>query len=140
VAANQLKVAGNLDNLAKIGEFVTAAARRAGLNDKAVYAVQMAVDEACANIIEHAYGGEGRGSIRLACAVQTDGLQIIILDRGRPFNLAKVPALDTAAPLEKRQVGGMGIFFIHTLMDRVEFKFTARGNQLILFKRRETAP
>jgi anti-sigma regulatory factor (Ser/Thr protein kinase) len=46
--------------------------------------------------------------------------------------------LNTQAPLEERPLGGMGLFFIRNLMDRVEFKFgTPQGNQLILFKRRE---
>jgi len=54
---------GNYESLEKIAEFVTAEARASGLNRTQVFAVETAVDEACSNIIEHAYGGEGIGDI-----------------------------------------------------------------------------
>ncbi len=134
----KLTVAGNFENLAKIGAFVKQAAVQAGLDDRGIYAIHMAVDEACTNIIEHAYGGEGRGEIHLTCAAKKDGLQVIIYDQGAAFDPNQVPELDTQAPLQAREPGGMGLFFIRNLVDQAEFKFgTSRGNQLILFKRRE---
>jgi serine/threonine-protein kinase RsbW len=135
----ELTVSGHFKNLAHIGDFISQTAAQAGLDERASYAVQMAVDEACANIIEHAYGGEGQGSIRLICGMRPDGLEITIYDQGQPFDPTRLPTLNTLAPLEQRQAGGMGVFFIHKLMDRVEFKFgTPQGNQLILFKRKNT--
>lgn len=136
----QLTVPGHLKNLARIGNFVTEAAAQAGLNEQAVYAVHMAVDEACTNIIKHAYGGESQGKIRLVCQAQADGLLVEIYDQGQPFDPAQVPELDINAPLSERNRGGMGMFFIRRLMDRVEYRFnTPQGNQLTLFKRREPA-
>ncbi|HEX9922273.1 MAG TPA: ATP-binding protein [Anaerolineae bacterium] len=140
VSKNQITVSGHFKNLAKIGAFIERAARQAGLDDQAVYAVQMAVDEACSNIIEHGYGGEGRGSIRLTCQIQKDGLQVMIHDQARPFDPSQVPRLDIGAPLSKRQPRGMGLFFIRRLVDTVEFEFDpTHGNRLTLFKRREQA-
>jgi serine/threonine-protein kinase RsbW len=135
---NELRVAGNFENLAQISHFIKQAATQAGLDDRGTYAMQMAVDEACTNIIEHAYGGENKGELRLSCTVKKDGLQVIIYDQGMPFDPSQVPELDTAAPLHERQTGGMGLFFIRKLVDQAEFKFgTPQGNQLMLFKRRE---
>jgi len=54
---------GNFSNLDKIGDFFLAAAVEAGLDDKSAYEVQLAVDEAVTNIIEHAYGGQDLGDI-----------------------------------------------------------------------------
>jgi len=137
-SSNQLTIGGYFKNLIEISNFVGQAAVQAGLDERGVYAVKMAVDEACTNIIKHAYGGEGRGQIRLTCKVQIDGLQVTIYDQGKPFSPSQIPQLDTQAPLEARQSGGMGMYFIRTLMDDVEFEFgTPRGNQLKLFKRRE---
>ena len=138
-SSRQLTVGGYFKNLAQISDFIGEAARGAGLDDRTVYAVTMAVDEACTNIIEHAYGGEGRGQIRLTYEIQQDGLQITIYDNGQPFSPSDVPELDVHAPLEARQPGGMGVFFMRQLMDKVEFKFgTPEGNRLTLFKRRES--
>ena len=137
-STHKLTVTGYFSNLAQIADFVTQAAVQAGLDDKACYAVQMAVDEACTNIIEHAYGGESEGKIQLNCQVQTEGLQVTIFDRGIPFEPEQIPELDTNAPLDERRRRGMGLFFMHKLMDRVEYNSNPpKGNKLILFKRRE---
>lgn len=135
---NHLTVSGDFENLAVIGDFVNRAAAEAKLDDRATYAMQMAVDEACTNIIEHAYRGEGRGQIELRYEVRQDGLEIVILDQGAPFDPEEVADLDTTAPLSERSKRGMGIFFIRRLVDQVEYEFdTPRGNQLTLFKRQE---
>jgi serine/threonine-protein kinase RsbW len=137
----QLTVAGYFENLATIAEFIGRAAGQAGLDDKTTYALQMAVDEACTNIIEHAYGGEGPGSIQLTYEVRADGLEVIICDQGQAFDPSDVPELDTQAELADRQTRGMGLFFIYELVDQVEFEFgTAEGNRLTLFIRRKHLP
>lgn len=137
---NELVVPGYFDKLSVISDFIVQAASSSGLDDRAVYAMQMAVDEACTNIITHAYGGEGRGSIRLVYQVQPDGFQVTVYDQGRPFDPAQVPEFDPATPLDQRVKGGMGLFLIRRSVDRLEFKFgTPDGNQLLLFKNRSTA-
>lgn len=136
----ELTVAGYFENLTKISRFIERAAGQAKLDARSIYAIQMAVDEACTNIIEHAYDGEGKGQIRLTCAVQKDGLQVVIYDQGAAFDPTQVPELNTQASLLERGRGGMGLFFIRQLVDEVEFKFgTPQGNQLTLFKRRESS-
>ncbi len=131
-----LTVTGNYQNLAAIGQFVTHWAIESGLDERAVYAVQMAVDEACSNIIEHAYGGEDKGGIELRCRQLDNGLEVTIRDQGRPFDPDLVAAPDIHAPLEERDEGGLGIFLMKELMDDVAFEFGADGNTLILVKRK----
>ncbi len=140
-ARNTLTVAGYHKNLAKIADFIKVIALQANLDDKAVYAIQMAVDEACANIIKHAYGGEGQGNIRLECQIKADGLQVKIFDQGITFDPDQIPKLDPQTPLAERQRDGMGLFFIYNLVDQVDYTFQgAHGNQLTLFKRRNEIP
>jgi serine/threonine-protein kinase RsbW len=127
------------DSLAAVSEFVTRAAEAAGLDARAVYAVQLAVDEACTNIIEHAYGGEGRGDLECTCRVNENGLTVILRDYGRPFDPTSVPEPDLYASLEDRKVRGLGLYFIRQLMDQVHFEFTANsGNVLTMVKRKES--
>jgi serine/threonine-protein kinase RsbW len=132
---------GQFDSLAEIGEFVTRAAGAAGMDRDAVYAVEMAVDEACSNIIQHAYGGEGRGEIECTCQVNRDKLIVTLRDYGYPFNPSSVPEPDISAALEDRQEGGLGLYLIRKLMDEVRFEFTSdSGNVLTMVKRKETTP
>ncbi len=130
---------GRFDSLVKISKFVVRAAKSAGLGPAAVYAVEMAVDEACTNIIEHAYGGEGFGDIECTCQVDTYGLTVALRDYGHPFDPSRVPEPDINASLEERREGGLGLFLIRKLMDEVHFEFAPdSGNVLTLIKRKET--
>ena len=58
-----LQVPSSTENLALIREFVSSAAQQAGFDNNEIARLELAVDEACANVIEHAYGGQiGRAS------------------------------------------------------------------------------
>lgn len=112
------------DNLDRVRTFVASCAEDCGLEPAAVYAVQLAVDEAFSNIIEHAYEGEAPDSlIECDCRISRSGLSITLRDCGRPFNPLAVPTPDFSADLEEREVGGLGLYFIHQLMDEVSFAF-----------------
>lgn len=124
-------------NLASIAQFVRNEAAQAGLDEAAIYQVEMAVDEACSNIIEHAYGGEGKGDIDCTCKQDAAGLIIILKDKGGPFNPDQVgrPLVDSS--LEERESHGLGLFFIREWMDQVNFEFSPTGgNTLTLVKLR----
>jgi serine/threonine-protein kinase RsbW len=112
------------DNLERVRTFVAAAAEACGLEPAAVYAVQLAVDEAFSNIIEHSYQGEDPASfIQCDCRISSTNLSITLRDCGRPFNPLEVPQPDFNTDLEGREVGGLGLYFIHQLMDHVSFAF-----------------
>ena len=126
---------GNFKNLESISEFVISQAEQAGFSAKDVYAIQTAVDEACSNIIDHAYGGENIGEIQIKINDSNNDLQIIILDKGEPFDPEDIPDPDITSPLEIRKERGLGIFFMKKLMDRVIFEFSpSEGNKLTLVK------
>ena len=139
-----LTVEGIYSNLGKIGAFVEQFTRRIGFDSRSTYAVQMAVDEACSNIIEHGYGGEGKGEIYLQFQQLADGIKVIIQDRGAPFDPDAVPAPNVEAPLEERGEGGLGLFLMRQLMDEVIFEFAGDEggdtNTLILIKRTANRP
>ena len=111
------------ENLDRVREFVGDAAVQCRLSPSAVYAVQLAVDEAFTNIVEHAYDGECLEKIECICLLAQDGLTITLRDCGKPFNPLEVPEPDLCADLEDREVGGLGLYFIRQLMDEVRFTF-----------------
>lgn len=131
-------------NLDMAREFVGKAAEECGFDSSAVYASQLAVDEAITNIIEHAYGGESQENIECTCLVKQNCLEIRLRDCGHPFDPGLVPDPDLEAKLEDRDIGGLGLFFIRQLMDDVDFVFdqdpkTGRQcNILRMIKRKES--
>ena len=131
-----LTVPADLDSLATISVFITDATARAGLDDHAAWQVQLAVDEASTNIIQHGYDDAAPGEIELAWHVDGPDLIVTLRDRGRRFNPDNVPAPDISSPLEERQAGGLGLYLMGRLMDSVAFEFDdAQGNLLKMTKR-----
>jgi len=131
-----LTVPANLDALATISTFITDATSRAGLDDHASWQVQLAVDEASTNIIQHGYSEASPGEIELTWRVDGPDLIVTLRDRGRRFNPHDVPAPDISSPLEERQAGGLGLYLMGRLMDSVEFEFDdENGNLLKMTKR-----
>lgn len=125
---------GRFESLEKISHFVKKAAEDAGLDEQQTYSVELAVDEAASNIIEHAYQGEDIGQIHCICIVSPTGLTIVLKDQGRPFNPDAVPEVNTNQTLDERKPGGAGVFLIRKVMDQVKYEFTSEGNILTLVK------
>jgi serine phosphatase RsbU (regulator of sigma subunit)/anti-sigma regulatory factor (Ser/Thr protein kinase)/putative methionine-R-sulfoxide reductase with GAF domain len=123
------------ETLDEIREFVAQAAREVGFDEKEVYNVQLAADEAASNIIEHAYEGLPDGIIEVLVRVEPGTLTVVLRDYGQPFAPEAVVEPDVDASLEDRLIGGLGLFFIHKLMDEVRFDFSPDGgNSLTLVK------
>ncbi len=120
---------GRYENLEKICDLVTDQAVEAGFDDTAVYAIQTAVDEACSNIIEHAYGGEDNGDIEISITTNKQCIKIKLVDHGKPFDPNSIPEPNIGADLEQRQAHGLGLYFMHKLMDDVCFEFSKRRRQ-----------
>lgn len=127
---------GKYESLARIGDFVRIVAQDAGFEKFAVYSIEMAVDEACSNIIEHAYGGENKGEIRCKCLVSENSLTIELCDRGKSFDLYAVPPPNLSDNLEEREAHGLGLYFIRQWMDEVHFITKGVENVLTMVKHR----
>jgi serine/threonine-protein kinase RsbW len=124
-------------NLDSIRDFVGETAEQAGFSSKEVYSIQLAVDEACSNVIEHAYEGIPNGDIEITCDVLSDRMSIVIHDHGREFDISKVRKPNLSRELHEREVGGLGVFLIRKLMDEVRFDSSkTTGNYLTMVKRK----
>lgn len=135
MSSGSLTVPAQLDSLALVSEFVNAATYHAKMSEREAWQVQLAVDEAATNIIQHAYTGISTGNIDLAWAIDAGELIFTLSDQGQPFDPTQVPSPDIHSPLEDRQAGGLGIYLMHKLMDEVTFSFSDQCNTLIMRKR-----
>lgn len=121
-------------------EFCGDLARKAGFTEKEIYAIQLAVDEACTNIIEHAYGGEVDENVEVRCGFKDETLTIVLCDWGQPFDPASVPEPNLNDELSDRKIGGLGVYLMRKMMDSVSYE-TLPGpvNTLTLTKRKGNA-
>jgi serine/threonine-protein kinase RsbW len=133
---SRLSIPGRFDQLERVCQLIGQAALEAGLGEVEAGRCQLAVDEACTNVIEHGYGGEDRGTIDLVCQAREGELVITIQDHAQPFDPDEVPPPKLNATLDELKVGGLGIYFMRQVMDAVEFSYEGGGNKLVLVKRR----
>ena len=125
-----------LENVSVAIDFVTGVARQAELDERTLYQVQLAVDEACANVVHHAYEGIEPGDMEISCSVDADRLSIGVRDWGMGFEADQVSDPDVDAPLDERTLGGLGLFLIKQVMDKVDYRRVSAGcNELVMTKR-----
>ncbi|OGO03139.1 MAG: hypothetical protein A2Y91_01705 [Chloroflexi bacterium RBG_13_54_8] len=131
----EMAVEADLENLSILSEFIARVMREIGADERSLFEVQLAVDEACTNIIQHAYSGEG-GTISIGCQLADDSLVVTIRDQGKPFDPNSIPPPDLGAGAGERKVGGLGMFLMTKMMDEVSYGFDAqRGNELTMCKK-----
>jgi anti-sigma regulatory factor (Ser/Thr protein kinase) len=106
-----------------------------GLAPAVLHDLNVVLDEAVNNIIAHAYADGAQGEITVRLELRPDAVDMVIEDRGRPFDPLQVPAPDLAAPLRARKVGGLGVHFMRSLMDDVAYTRVGDTNRLCLTKK-----
>ena len=125
-----------LENVPRAIECVTEWAQKAGFDERTLYEIQLAVDEACANVVDHAYQGADPGDIEVSCCLDDQILTVQVRDWGTGFDLTGVADPDLDAPLEERTLGGLGLFLVRQVMDDVQFRSDPElGNELMMSKR-----
>ena len=124
-----------MEELEEMLRFIIDEGEKVGFEKKILQRVRLACEEILVNIINYAYPENG-GEIELAIDEFDDGngLLISIIDSGVPFDpLAKTdPNID--APIEEREIGGLGIYLVKKVMDEVEYSRKTGRNTLRLVK------
>lgn len=129
---------GRLTSLPQISDFISETAERADFGNKAIYQVQLAVDEACTNIIEHGYGGEDKGDIDCSIIIGQQDITIVLRDRGKPFKMDKVPQPKLNVPLEELQSRGVGVFLMQQMMDEIKYERTTDSENVLTMVKRKS--
>ena len=94
------------------------------------------VEELTVNIVNYAYD-EIPGKITLSLELLDDGaiLRLNLSDTGRPFNPLDYDDPKLSESIEERPVGGLGIFIIKSLADKLKYEYNNKQNQIIIEKR-----
>ena len=132
---HRLTRAAYLESLADFREFLRLhCADLTGMTPGALYDLQLAVDEACTNVIKHGYAGMDPGSIILDLELQPGSVRVSITDFGHSFEPDSTPVPDINAGLDEREPGGFGLFFIRQSVDQMDYRVTEDGNTMIFLK------
>ncbi|MCX8009766.1 MAG: ATP-binding protein [Ignavibacteria bacterium] len=123
------------ENLDKIREFITNSISSLNLSDEELSNIVLAVDEACTNVIKHAYHFSPEGEIIINLNYSNSKLDIRVIDSGNGFDPNSVPTPDIREFYKSHKIGGLGIHLMKKLMDKVDFDFKPGfKNEVILTK------
>jgi anti-sigma regulatory factor (Ser/Thr protein kinase) len=136
---------GTPDSLPQIRAMIQEATARCGFSPEETGKIEMAVDEACTNVIEHAYQAlaphgsphpEPNLQIEVTAHGYHDRLEIIILDRSpHNFPIDEESGIDVDHYLAEQRRRGLGLFIIRSFVDDVKHRFIdGQGNELLLVK------
>lgn len=121
------------DRLRTMRAAVSDAAAASGCGEACIRDIVIAVDEACQNVIRHAYKGQPGHDVVVDMRYIPDYLVIYVIDFGPPANIDKIKP----RPLDELRPGGLGTHFIKECMDETEFRALpdGAGNMLEMVKR-----
>jgi len=129
-----LRIPSTTRHLKTVRRFVERHARAAGLSSEVIEQLKLAVDEACTNVIKHAYKGRPDQPIDIAVLIEPDRFIVRIRDQGEAFDPVHYRAPDLPALIRRRQGGGLGVRLIRQLMDEVTYQSRGRYNEVQLIK------
>jgi serine/threonine-protein kinase RsbW len=135
VKTKKLKVKSKTENLSSIRDFISSSAAEAGVTADAIENIILAVDEACTNIIKHAYNSFPNGELIIKTKSTVSRFVVSITDYGKSFEPEMIPEPDLQKYYRQRRVGGLGMYLMKTLMDDVKYvSIPGKHNEVLLSK------
>lgn len=132
----ELLIKSRTENLTTVREFVSSAVEEVNIPKDIAGDIVLAVDEACTNIIKHAYKFIPDGDITIKLKYSEKKITVEITDQGSPFSPDTVPTPDLKKYFEEKRVGGLGMYLMKSLMDDVHYKSVpGKYNQVLLTKK-----
>lgn len=135
VARFDLSISNRPEALAALQERSETFLRQLGVADPIAKKVRLSLDELIGNIMTYAHHDKRAQEIEVGLALHGKCLAVTVSDSGKPFNPFRSRMPDTQAALEQRTVGGLGIYLVRNVMDRVSYRRQAGRNVVTLLKR-----
>lgn len=135
-----LKLPARLEELHNIESALEQAGASEGWDQGLVYQIHLVLEELAVNTVNYGFGEGGdpaQGLIEILIEQQGDSLRIDYIDNGTPFNpFEEAPKPDLDASVAERRIGGLGVHFVRTMMDEVDYKREGGRNHISLIKQR----
>jgi serine/threonine-protein kinase RsbW len=129
---SSIQLPAKIENMEILVHFISDVARKFGFSGKRVKEIELATEEALVNIINYAYPDHS-GDIKVTCTQDKSKAFVIkIEDNGIAFDILSLKDPDISAGIFEREVGGLGVFLIRKLMDKVQYQRKNKKNILEL--------
>jgi serine/threonine-protein kinase RsbW len=129
-----LVVKASTMHLAEVRDFVGDLAQEYGFSKKETEDIRLAVDEAYTNIIKHAYKYDEKKEVEIELHIDGDKFCVSLFDKGSTFDLKNYVMPDVREQIRQKKRGGMGVYLIHKLMDKVDYISEDNSNEIRMCK------
>ena len=132
----EITLDAELGNLDEVLAFVDSCLEELECPMKAQMQIDVAVEEIFVNIASYAYEQQpGSATIRMEVVQDPKSVAITFLDRGIPYNPVEKEDPDVSLPIEKRRIGGLGIYMVKKSMDKMLYERRDGHNILTIIKK-----
>lgn len=121
---------GSLANIAEAAKWVDQTASAQELPPEKIYALRVCAEEILTNVVRH--GGLPSPQIELTIGLYPDRLDLVVEDNGVPFDVSASTPRRVGQPLEKANIGGLGIQLINSFADRLSYSRANDKNRVVL--------
>jgi anti-sigma regulatory factor (Ser/Thr protein kinase) len=108
--------------------------RNNGIDEDVCFEIRLALEEAVSNTIKYGYEDDQVHMIQVRARMEDQRFLLEIEDDGKAFNPLEKPDPDLSLPVDKKPIGGLGIYLVRSLMDHVEYRRNGGRNLLRLTK------
>ncbi len=127
-----------IDEVPMICQFVTDPAREYGMDDKSVWKLEIALDEACTNIVCYGYQEDEEGRIWVYWDYNDNEFSVTVEDTGLPFDQSEPTTPDFSSDICQRKAGGLGRYIMRKFLDDMSYHRKNGKNTLTLVKKINT--
>ena len=130
----KLVLKNEISEINKLAVFIEELGEELNLAPDLVFNLNLVLEEAVSNVILYAYPKEEQQEIVLTAKMSDKNLIFVLTDAGKEFDPTQAPDADVTLSAEERQIGGLGIFLIRQIMNKVEYQRLDGKNVLTLGK------
>jgi anti-sigma regulatory factor (Ser/Thr protein kinase) len=130
-----IRISASVHEIERLNRLIRQFGELHDLPSRALYSVNLALDEVVSNIVLYGYEDSNDDPIVVKMEVRGAELMASVEDSGREFDPLSLPTPDLNAPLDQREVGGLGIHLMRSLMDEVAYRRHDGKNLLTMRKR-----
>lgn len=130
----KLILKNEISEISKLATFIDEVGEEMCLSPELVFNLNLVLEEAVSNVILYAYPKEELQEISLSAQKKGDSIIFVLTDSGKEFDPTLAPDADITLSAEERQIGGLGIFLIRQIMNKVEYQRINGQNVLTLAK------
>lgn len=130
----EIRISNDLEEISLLYEFIEELGEELNLSAETTMNINLALEEAVVNIIMYAYPEGERHEILLKASSNPQQLIFLLTDKGQLFDPTQVPDANIGLPISEREIGGLGIFLIRSIMNEVSYLRLGDENRLVMKK------